>query len=88
MAAAEPQNGIGSFRKGANMDKQQRKTTATNELESVCRLWMAACAARDLRIAELEQQCQALQQRVARLSRLLQRQVRAPQVRAKVRSAR
>jgi hypothetical protein len=69
------------------MKEQDRKTTS-NELESACRLWIAACQARDIRIEQLEQECQALRQRVARLSRRLQRQVRVPGPRAPVRGAR
>ncbi len=69
------------------MKEQDRKTTP-NELESTCRLWIAACQARDLRIEQLEQECQALRQRVARLSRRLQRQAPVSGPRAQVRFAR
>lgn len=41
-----------------------------SELESLCRLWMAAGQAKDERIAELEAEVRRLRQRVSRLSRL------------------
>ncbi len=58
------------------------------QLESSCRLWMAACQVRDERIRELEQECLALRQRVARLSRQLRRQPGTPSIREQVRFAR
>jgi hypothetical protein len=60
------------------MEKQDRRVVSLQsyrELESSCRLWMAACQARDVRLQELEQECQALRQRVARLGRHTQRQL-------------
>ncbi|MCC6748738.1 MAG: hypothetical protein IT371_13845 [Deltaproteobacteria bacterium] len=51
------------------------------DLEATCRLWMAAAQARDERVAELEAECAQLRQRVARLSRLVNRnqRVRRPE---------
>ncbi len=43
------------------------------DLAATCQLWIAANEAKDERIAEVEQQCQHLQQRVARLSRMVGR---------------
>lgn len=80
-------NSAFGLRKEADMKEQDRKAHPS-ELELTCRLWIAACQARDVRIGQLEQECQALRQRVARLSRRLQRQVRLPRERAEVRFAR
>ncbi len=73
------------------MEKQDRRVVSLQtyrELESSCRLWMAACQARDLRIQELEQECQALRQRSARLTRQAHRQVGVAGPRRQVRFAR
>lgn len=43
------------------------------DLTATCRIWMAACEARDERIAELEAECARLRQRVGRLTRVGQR---------------
>jgi len=60
------------------MEKQDRRVVSLQsyrELESSCRLWMAAAQVRDLRIQELEQEVQALRQRVARMTRQAHRQL-------------
>jgi uncharacterized protein YceH (UPF0502 family) len=56
------------------MESRNRERSAGNaDLEAACRLWMAASAAKDERIAELEAEVNVLRQRVARLSRNLHR---------------
>ena len=73
------------------MEKQDSRVVSLQsyrELESSCRLRMAASQVRDVRIQELEQECQALRQRVARLTRQAQRQVGQAASRRQVRFAR
>ena len=73
------------------MLEQERKVVSLErhrELECSCRLWIAACEARDLRIKELEQECATLRQRAARLTRQTRRQVGAPRSSKQVRFAR
>ena len=43
------------------------------ELAATCQIWIAANEAKDERVVELERQCEHLQQRVGRLSRMVGR---------------
>ena len=56
------------------------------ELESTCSLWIAVAEAKDQRIVELTGELDQLRQRVARLSRRLERGTRTGQSR-KIRHA-
>jgi hypothetical protein len=73
------------------MEKQDREMVSVEsyrQLESTCRLWVAACEIRDERLQELEKECQALRQRVARLSRQARRHQGATDAKSQVRFAR
>ena len=73
------------------MEKKDREMVSVEsyrQLESSCRLWMAACETRDERLQELERECQALRQRVARLSRQARRHEGAAHAKTQVRYAR
>jgi hypothetical protein len=50
-------------------DKVDVLAVRYRELEATCSLWVAANQAKEERIHELEVECNALRQRVARLSR-------------------
>jgi len=65
----------------AAASKVEAMVLRCRELEASCALWIAAAQARDERIAELEAECHALRQRVARLGRQVGRRQRpgAPQ---------
>ena len=59
------------------MESLENKPSAAppepHELEAICRLWIAAAEAKDLRIAALEAECDQLRRRVVRLSRMTPR---------------
>jgi len=60
-----------------DLAKNNPELERNRELETTCRLWIAVSGAKDERIRELELECQALRQRVARLSRQVGRRERA-----------
>ena len=51
--------------------KEETLLQHCRELELSCSLWMAAGAAKDERISQLEAECNQLRQRLARVSRLV-----------------
>ena len=57
--------------------KVEALTAGYRELEATCSLWVAANQAKEERIRELEAECNALRQRVARLSRQMGRKHKA-----------